>query len=230
MPLLPVPLPRRGSAWGLWRGRRRARRSPGGSSAWDAKHPLFRPFADPERGDLRRPAFTGITRITPDPAARVLAWFRGGVPAVLEKTLGRGRILWFASACDRDWGDWPRGRMFLPMVHQMIAAAAGIADGGRVRSEIAGDTTSPGITVNEGICRVVNVDPFESETARCTPREFADHFGFRLVEPGRVAGTGPGALAPPDGRLRDDEIWPWLALGLIGVLLVENFLANRTAA
>ena len=71
---------------------------------------------------------------------------------------------------------------------------------------------------------------FESETARCTPREFADHFGFRLAEPGRVAGAGAGALAPPDGRLRDDEIWPWLALGLIGVLLVENFLANRTAA
>ena len=197
---------------------------------WDAKHPLFRPFADPERGDLRRPAFTGITRITPDPAARVLAWFRGGVPAVLEKTLGRGRILWFASACDRDWGDWPRGRMFLPMVHQMIAEAAGIADGGRVRPEIAGDTTTPGITLDEEICRVVNVDPIESETARCTPREFADHFGFRLAEPSRVAGAGAGALAPPDGRLRDDEIWPWLALGLIGVLLVENFLANRTAA
>jgi hypothetical protein len=197
---------------------------------WDAKHPLFRPFADPERGDLRRPAFTGITRITPDPAARVLAWFRGGVPAVLEKTLGRGRILWFASACDRDWGDWPRGRMFLPMVHQMIAESAGVADGGRVREETAGDTTSPGITLNQGICRVVNVDPFESETARVTPREFADHFGFRLAEPGRVAGTGAGALAPPDGRLRDDEIWPWLAVGLIGVLLVENFLANRTAA
>ncbi len=197
---------------------------------WDAKHPLFRPFADPERGDLRRPAFTGITRITPDPAARVLAWFRGGVPAILEKTVGRGRILWMATACDRDWGDWPRGRMFLPMVHQMIAAAAGIADGGRVREEIAADTTTPGIFVNQGICRVVNVDPFESETARCTPREFADHFGFRLAEPGRVAGTGAGALAPPDGRLRDDEIWPWLALGLIGVLLVENFLANRTAA
>ena len=27
-----------------------------------------------------------------------------------------------------------------------------------------------------------------------------------------------------------DEIWPWLALTLLGLLLVENFLANRTAA
>ena len=104
-----APLAAAGLAVGTVEGPATSTETPWRLERWDAKHPLFRPFADPERGDLRRPAFTGITRITPDPAARVLAWFRGGVPAVLEKTLGRGRILWFASACDRDWGDWPRG-------------------------------------------------------------------------------------------------------------------------
>jgi hypothetical protein len=197
---------------------------------WEAEHPIFRPFADPEHGDLRRPSFTGITRITPDPAARVLAWFRGGVPALLEKPHGRGRVIWFATACDRDWGDWPRGRMFLPLVHQMITEAAGLAEGGRVRQEVAGDRTTPGVRLDDGICRVVNVDPFESETARATAREFADHFGFRLAEPSRSTGAGKRALAPADDRLRDDEIWPCVALCLIGVLLLENFLANRTAA
>ena len=33
---------------------------------WDVRHPVFKPFADPEHGDLRRPAFTAITRIKPD--------------------------------------------------------------------------------------------------------------------------------------------------------------------
>jgi hypothetical protein len=199
---------------------------------WEANHPLFRPFADPEHGDLRRPAFTAITRIAPDPAAKVLAWFRAGIPAVLERPHGRGNVLWFASACDRDWGDWPRGRMYLPMVHQMIAEAAGLAEGGRVRQEQADDAMDAGIAEAEaaGICRVINVDPFESETARCTPREFADHFGFPLGVPDSAASAGRVGHAPPDNRLRDDEIWPGLALALIGVLLIENFLANRTAA
>ena len=48
---------------------------------WDARHPIFKPFADPEHGDLRRPAFTAITPVKPDKDARVLASFRGGARA-----------------------------------------------------------------------------------------------------------------------------------------------------
>jgi hypothetical protein len=33
-----------------------------------------------------------------------------------------------------------------------------------------------------------------------------------------------------DDRLRSDELWPWLALALLGILMIEQFLANRTAA
>jgi len=204
--------------------------------AWEAGHAIFRPFEDPEHGDLRRPAFTAITRIEADPKSRVLASFRGGEPALLEAPRGRGKVVWFASAADRGWGDWPRGRMYLPMVHQMIAYAAGLAEGGRVRQAIAGGDHAPGITDVDGVCRVTNPDPAESETDRCTPREFADRFGFRLpdqkppaADRAGIAGTRAGA-GRPDERLRGDELWPWLALALVGALLVENFLANRTAA
>jgi hypothetical protein len=197
---------------------------------WEARHPVFKPFADPEHGDLRRPRFTTITRITPDPEARVLASFRGGEPAVLERAKGRGKVLWFASACDRGWGDWPRGRMYLPMVHQMLSYASGLAEGGRIRQEIAGDERKPGIVEADGLVHIINVDPYESDTARCTPKEFADRFGFQLpvpVEPGVAGQITPGKA---DDRLRSNELWPWLALTLFGMLLVENFLANRTAA
>jgi hypothetical protein len=199
---------------------------------WETSHPVFRPFEDPEHGDLRRPAFTTITRIKPDPSARVIARFRGDEPALLERTLGRGKVLWFASAGDRDWSDWPRGRLYVPMVHQMLAYVSGLAEGGMVRQDPARGDRPPGIVDSEtdGLVHVVNADPFESETARCTPREFADHFGFRLPEPAAPAVAQKGSLGPLDDRLRGDEIWPWLALTLLGFLLVENFLANRTAA
>ncbi len=196
---------------------------------WEAAHPLLRPFSEPEHGDIRRPAFSGITRITPDPSARVVARFRGGDPALLERSVGKGKVVWFASSCDRGWGDWPRGRMFLPMVHQMVAYAAGLAEGGRVRPELATHGRPPGLVEADGFVRVVNADPYESEPARCTLKEFADRHGFRPAEGPGVAPKSPEGSGPADDRVRADEVWPWLALALVGLLLSEQFLANRTA-
>lgn len=199
---------------------------------WEPDHPVFRAFSSPEFGDLRRPAFTTITRVRPDPSARVVATFRGGEPALIERTVGRGKVLWFTSACDRDWGDWPRGRLYVPLVHTMLAHVSGLAEGGRVRRSDAGGGREPGVTEADGLVRVVNADPYESDTARCTPREFAGRFGFQ--PPGPAAGAADGAAprvnARGDDRLRGDEVWPWFAAALLGVLLLEQFLANRTAA
>jgi hypothetical protein len=201
---------------------------------WDAQHPVFQPFADPEHGDLRRMAFNTITRIKPGPDVRVLASFRGGEPAVLERTKGRGKVLWFASACDRSWSDWPRSRLYLPVTHQMLAYVSGLTEGGRIRALTAGQGREPGIVEVDGLVEVANLDSNESDMARCTPEEFAASFGFRLPAPGFASSPAPGpsgaARASADGRLRSDELWPWFALTLIGMLLAESFLANRTAA
>jgi hypothetical protein len=197
---------------------------------WQAEHPVLSPFADPEHGDLRRPMFTSITRIKPDREARALAWFRGDEPALLERSKGRGKVLWFTSACDRAWGDWPRGRMYLPMLHQMVGYVSGVGDENRIRHESAGADRKPGVVQTDAVVHVVNTDPLESETARCTPAEFAGRFGFKLPEPVAHVAAVQGGKRINDERLRSDELWPWLALMLAGLLLVENFLANRTAA
>jgi hypothetical protein len=197
---------------------------------WDATHPLLQPFADPEHGELRRPTFWTITRITPDPTSRVLARFRDDQPALLERSVGRGKVVWFASSGDRSWGDWPRGRMFLPMVHQMVAYSAGLAEGGPIRPELAVEDRLPGVVESEGILRIINADPAESETSRCSSKEFADRYGFRLPDSKAILDDSNGSRKPADDRLRSDEVWPWIALTLIGLLLLEQFLANRTAA
>jgi Aerotolerance regulator N-terminal len=197
---------------------------------WETTHPVFAPFADPEHGDVRRPAFTAITRIKPHQGVRVLAWFRGDEPALLTRTKGRGKVLWFTSACDRAWGDWPRGRMYLPMIHQMIAYVSGLAQGDRIQQVVASDDRTPGVAESDGVMQVVNTDPLESQTTRCTPKEFADHFGFQLPLPALPTLVEPGQRGIGDDRSRSSEIWPWLALTLVGLLCMENFLANRTAA
>jgi len=200
---------------------------------WEESHPIFRPFADPEHGDLHRPAFNTITRIKPSTSARVLASYRGGTPALLESSHGKGKVLWFTSACDRDWGNWPRGRLYVPLVHQILAYATGLAEGGSVRRVPSSEDSAPGVIASGRTVRVTNADPFESDMARCTIKDLASRFGFRLPGPTATAAnvsTTTSERGTTDERLRPNEIWPYLAAGLFGILLLEQFLANRTSA
>jgi hypothetical protein len=205
---------------------------------WDESHPLFEPFNDPQHGDLRRFAFGACTRIVPADDARVVAWFRGERPALLEKRLGKGRVLWFTSACDREWSDWTRSRLYLPFVHQMLGYLAGLTGGGPVRDVLIDSTaatlaadTIPGVFERDEYTEVINTGPRESEIDRCTPEEFANRFQLTLHEADAPAPTvvrfAPAALA---ADLRPDELWHWAVFILLGALLVEGFIANRTPA
>lgn len=203
---------------------------------WDEAHPFFEPFNDPQHGDLRRLAYSAYTRIVPGPDARVVAWFRGEAPALLEKRLGKGHVMWFTSSCDREWSDWTRSRLYLPFVHQLLGSLAGLTGGGPVRDVLI-DSTSPlaadvvpGVFERDGYMEVVNTGPRESETDRCTPEEFAIRFQLTLndEEEGReIRSQTPAALS---ADVRPGEFWHWPVFILLGLLLVEGFVANRTPA
>jgi hypothetical protein len=185
---------------------------------WDREHPLFRPFNDPQYGDLRRPAFRAITRIEPAADAKVVARFRGAEPALVEKKLGSGRVLWFATACDLGRGDWPRSRLYVPMVHQMLGYLAGLTEGGPVRSiplESVAERKEavPGVFAREGFCEVVHLDPRESESERIAPEQFAARFHFDLSPGEDLPMSDRPARAAAIGQLRPDEIWHWVILG-----------------
>ncbi len=204
--------------------------------SWDREHPVFGAFGDPEYGDLRRLAFRAYTHLEPAGEARVLARFQDRRPALLEREHGGGKVLWFTSACDRQWGDWPRSRLFVPLVHQMLGYLGGLADGGPVRNVVIGQNEwgerlpVPGVYDRQRFWEVVNVDPRESETDRASRREFADRFGLVLRADEETTEAGSGAQKAAVAELRPDEIWHWVILVLAAVLLAEAFLANRTPA
>ncbi|MEZ6061083.1 MAG: BatA domain-containing protein [Planctomycetaceae bacterium] len=202
---------------------------------WNEQHPIFTPFNDPQNGDLRRLAFRGITRIKPASDASVLATFRGSVPALIERSFGQGTVLWLATAADRQWGDWPRSRLYLPFVHQMLGSVTGLAEGGPVREasidsgvEIP-DDAPPGLYPTGRHWQVVNFSPRESETERATVEDFAERFELTLFHDEGDAGEveiAAAGVATTD--LRQSEIWHWVILILVCVLLLETLLANRT--
>jgi hypothetical protein len=201
---------------------------------WEREHPVFQPFSDPQYGDLHRLAFRCFTAIEPGEGTSVLARFQDGSPALVERALGRGKILWFASSCDRQWSDWPRSRLFVPVVHQLIGYLAGLIEGGPIRSrrtdqfESSGPVPEPGVYDRGGFVEVVNVDPRESETDRCRVADLASQFRFVPADPKAEPGAEFATAGVVGREIRQDEIWHWVLLALLALLLAEGFLANRT--
>jgi hypothetical protein len=199
---------------------------------WEKEHPIFVPFNDPQQGDLRRVTFRKTTRVKPAEDAKVLAADNSGMPLILEKSLGRGKIMLVATAADRDWGDWPQSRLYVPLVHQIFGYLTDrLADSQRVRTEIAG----PGIDKPPGVVRensrviVRNIDARESRIERYSPTQFREEFQLAAVT---IAEDPRQMLAGvlPVGAERPSEFWANVVLILLIVLALEAFVANRTHA
>ncbi len=192
-----------------------------------ADHPVLAPFADPQHGDLHRLTFSACTRVVPAAGVKVLARFRDGTPLVMEREAGP-RVLWCAASVGREHGDWSRSRLFLPLVHQLVRGAAGLAGAGPVRDlPAAGEV--PGVRQRGGVWEVRNLEAQESELEACSPAEFARRLGLTLA----ADDAGPVTMAAEndDGTdLRAGELWPWVWLILVVCWLVEGVLANRTVA
>lgn len=58
------------------------------------------------------------------PGSRVLLTLQDGRPLLVDKDLGRGRVLFFAASADRDWTDLPTRTAYVPLIHGLIGYAA----------------------------------------------------------------------------------------------------------
>jgi hypothetical protein len=96
--------------------------------AADPSHAIFAPFAGGMNGDLSVRAFRAYLALEPaaETSARVLARFQGSTPALVERELGNGRVLVFASSADPSWNDLPTyGAPYVPLMHLLVRHATG---------------------------------------------------------------------------------------------------------
>ncbi len=210
----------------------RAESGPYRISDWTKDHPILAPFADPLHGDLRTLRFREIARITPVAEARVLATATGGLPILVERTGGRGRILLFAIPADNAWGEWAIHRLYLPLVHQVAGYLTDRLPGsGRVHAALAGTGAkdTPGVRIEKGEAIVRNVDVLESDVERTTFAKIRET--YRLPD-SPASDTGKHSLSAEleAGSERPDEMWRTVAWILLFVLVVETFVANKTYA
>jgi hypothetical protein len=94
----------------------------------DYGHAVFEPFRAPRSGDFSGARFYGYRSVTMAPGARILARFDDGAPALMERRIGSGRVLAWASSLDLGWNDLALKPVFLPFVHRIATTLASYAE------------------------------------------------------------------------------------------------------
>ena len=90
-------------------------------------HPMFEAFRAARSGDFTAAQFFGYRMLTATADSRVLARFDAGAPALVEHTVGKGRVLLWASSVDLEWNDLALKPVFLPFVHGALKHLAAYA-------------------------------------------------------------------------------------------------------
>lgn len=91
------------------------------------EHPIFSAFRAGGGAPLGSARFFRYARVTPTSDAQVLARFDDGLPALLERQEGSGRVVLDAMPLDATSGDFPIQPTYLPFLRGMVLYAAGSA-------------------------------------------------------------------------------------------------------
>ncbi len=93
----------------------------------DYSHPVFELFSAPRSGDVTTARFFRYRPMEAAETATVLARFDDGNPALLERHVGTGRVLFWASSLDNFWNDLALKPVYLPFVHRLTEHLADYA-------------------------------------------------------------------------------------------------------
>jgi hypothetical protein len=94
----------------------------------DYGNPVFEIFGAPHSGDFSAAKFFRYRAFDVPVAEGVLARYDDGMPALIERSHGNGRILVWTSTLDTFWNDLARQAIFLPFVHEVVKRAASYAE------------------------------------------------------------------------------------------------------
>jgi hypothetical protein len=106
----------------------RARDWGGTLSYLDYGSPVFEVFNAPHSGDFSGAKFFRYRAFDSVVSDGVLARYDDGVPALVERRLGSGRVLLWTSTLDTFWNDLARQPVFLPFMHQLMKHTASYAE------------------------------------------------------------------------------------------------------
>jgi hypothetical protein len=218
----------------------------------DGSVELFEPFARSGRSAFREVRSRRVLLLEPyaeTREVRTLLRYATGIPALVERRVGRGRVLLWTSSLDYDWSNLPTQAVFMPLVQRIVGYLGGEAGGGAARLEgQVGQTVS--IELPDLALQPVVVGPdeepvrsriegtwlfftperpgayrFEVESAP-TLAWVAVNLDNRESDVRRYDSVAEAeAEIVPDLFLRHLDLSPWLLLGALGLMLIQGLLA-----
>jgi hypothetical protein len=189
----------------------------------DLRHPIFRPF-DAVAANLGQVSFQHAWQLLPAAPWRVIASYTQGMPALLERTAGQGRIVLFTSDLDRRWNDFPLHPAFVPFAQETVrylGARAPETAMYLVADVPTGIPARPGIMQTEGRTLAVNVDVRESAIDRVTPAEFTSMVS-RV--PARPLSQPARAAEQTEAR---QGYWRYGLMLMLAALVAECFVGSK---
>ncbi len=219
-------------------------------------HPIFETFRAPRSGDFSSARIYTYRSVSPQPGAEVLARFDDGAPAMMERRIGRGKVVLWTSALDVGWNDLALKPVFLPFIHRVTAHLASFAK--RPVAMTVGDVLPVGAgTIALGPLqariplddrrlvelgeqgfyeiRTSDRDP-EPLTVACnvdlkeadlTPIDPLEIAAAATGRAGGAAAPGSNASITNEEQERAQRVWWYLLLGGVLLLAGETVLANR---
>jgi hypothetical protein len=192
----------------------------------DTRHPIFAAFGS-FAANLGHAQFTQALRLVPSDSSRVVARFTNGLPALVEQTIGNGRVLTFASDVGNEWNDFPRQPTFVPFVNESLRY---LANQRERQQEMFVGSVATAAAAKPGVMRLgkperlvaVNVDPQESRQAHISDAEFTQHVR-------RTDGESRNLDAIAREQESAQSWWRYGLMALAGVLVLEGLLSRRPA-
>jgi hypothetical protein len=106
----------------------RTRDAGGSVASVDYGHPVFEQFSAPRSGDFSTAHIFRYRQLVASGDSGVIAKLDDGSPALVEKSVGGGKVLMWASSLDEYWTDLPLQPVFLPFVHELAKYAGRYGD------------------------------------------------------------------------------------------------------
>lgn len=223
---------------------------------FDRRHPIMRPLETDWSARFER-----HWRLVPNAEANVVMQFDNSDPALMEREIGEGKVILFASAMDLEWNNLPLQGLFLPFIHETLRHL--VQPELKQRAYSIGDTFSVDISDEanlvtaqnprgeeiifanqdyvveaalpgfmeanvdgESMLFAINPDPEESNLSRTPVEDLFDSIINPDTNPIKSRETQNAQLASE--LERSQRIWWWILCLVMGLILVESLIANRT--
>jgi uncharacterized membrane protein len=185
----------------------RTRDAGGMIASVDYGHPVFELFSAPHSGDFSTAHLFRYRQLVAPGDSGVIARLDDGAPVLVERAVGDGKVLMWASSLDEYWTDLPLQPVFLPFVHELAKYAGryGEARAWFIAGDVLdlsrhGELTAPFVTDSAATAGSSSL-VLESPSGRRTPMtpSGAEHLST-LSEQGfyelRGVGTAAGSGRP----------------------------------